>query len=42
MMGLRGRVWFTPQAALQLKASVAENSQYGVYGSVTARLPGVR
>jgi hypothetical protein len=42
MFGLRGRVWFTPEAALQIKASVAENSEYGVYGTVTARLPGVR
>jgi hypothetical protein len=42
MLGFRGRVWFTPEAALQVKASVAENSEYGVYGSVTARLPGVR
>ena len=42
IVGLRGRVWFTPQAALQLKTSFAGNSQYGVYGSVKARLPGVR
>jgi hypothetical protein len=42
MFGLRGRMWFTPEAALQIKASVAGYGQYGVYGSVTARLPGVR
>ena len=44
MFGLRGRVWFTPGAALQIKASTAggDNGEYGVYGSVTARLPGVR
>jgi hypothetical protein len=42
MLGLRGRVWFTPRAALQIKASVGGNSEYGVYGSATARLPGVR
>ena len=43
MFGLRGRLWFTPEAALQIKASVAggDNEEYGVYGSVTARLPGV-
>ena len=43
MFGLRGRVWLTPEAALQIKASVAggEGREYGVYGSVTARLPGV-
>jgi len=44
MFGLRGRVWLTPGAALQIKASTAggENGEYGVYGSVMARLPGVR
>jgi hypothetical protein len=42
MFGLRGRMWFTPAAALQIKASVAGHRQYGVYGSVTARLQGVR
>jgi hypothetical protein len=42
MLGLRGRMWFTPEAALQIKASAAGNAEYGVYGSVTARLPGVR
>ena len=43
MFGLRGRVWLTPGAALQIKASTAggENGEYGVYGSVMARLPGV-
>jgi hypothetical protein len=43
MFGLRGRVWFTPGAALQIKASTAggNNGEYGVYGSLTARLPGV-
>lgn len=43
MFGLRGRVWFTPAAALQIKASTAggENGEYGVYGSVMARLPGL-
>ncbi len=43
MFGLRGRVWFTPAAALQIKASVSsgEGGEYGVYGSVIARLPGV-
>jgi hypothetical protein len=40
MFGLRGRMWFTPAAALQIKASVAGYGQHGVYGSVTARLPG--
>lgn len=47
MLGLRGRMWFTPEAALQIKASAAGNGEYGVYeygvyGSATARLPGVR
>lgn len=44
MFGVRGRVWFTPAAALQIKASVSpgEAGEYGLYGSVTARLPGVR
>jgi hypothetical protein len=41
VFGLRGRMWVTPEAALQIKASVAGYGQYGVYGSVTARLPGV-
>jgi len=43
MFGLRGRVWLKPAAALQIKASTAggENGEYGVYGSVMARLPGV-
>jgi len=40
MFGLRGRMWFTPGAAMQIKASVAGHGQYGVYGSVTAGLPG--
>ncbi len=34
-LGMRGRVWFTPEAALQIKASVAGYGQYGVYGSLT-------
>jgi hypothetical protein len=43
MFGLRGRVWLTPGAALQIKASTAggETGEYGVYGSITARLPGL-
>jgi hypothetical protein len=43
MIGVRGRVWFTPAAALQIKASAVPGDyrEYGVYGSVTARLPGV-
>jgi hypothetical protein len=43
MLGVRGRVWFTPDAALQIKASTTgRNDEYGVYGTVTARLPGAR
>ena len=44
MFGVRGRMWFTPAAALQIKASMApgDYGEYGVYGSVMARLPGVR
>jgi hypothetical protein len=43
MLGMRGRVWVTPDAALQIKASTTTaNREYGVYGSVTARLPGMR
>ena len=43
MLGLRGRVWVTPDAALQIKASTTGRYQeYGVYGSVTARLHGAR
>jgi hypothetical protein len=43
MFGVRGRVWLTPGAALQIKASTAggESGECGVYGSVMARLPGV-
>jgi hypothetical protein len=43
MFGLRGRVWLTPGAALQIKASMVpgDHGEYGVYGSVMARLPGV-
>jgi len=35
MLGLRGRVWFTPDAALQIKGSLAGHGEYGVYGSLT-------
>jgi hypothetical protein len=42
MLGLRGRLWVTPEAAVQLKASAGSNHEYGVYGSVQARLPGPR
>jgi hypothetical protein len=40
MVGVRGRVWVTPDAALQIKASTASRQEFGVYGSLTARLPG--
>lgn len=45
MLGLRGRLWLTREAALQIKASVADggaHGEYGVYGSVTAGLPVAR
>ena len=40
MLGLRGRVWFTPDAAVQIKAGLTgQHSEYGVSAGVTARLP---
>jgi len=40
MVGVRGRVWITPDAAAQIKFSMSgQHSEYGLYGSVTARLP---
>ena len=44
MLGLRGRVWLTPEAALQIKTSTAagNHDEYGVYGSVVLRSRGAR
>jgi hypothetical protein len=43
MLGIRGRVWVTPEAALQIKASTTGRYQeYGVYGSITAGWHGAR
>jgi hypothetical protein len=37
MLGLRGRVWLTPDAALQVRASVAGHHEYAVFGGFQAR-----
>lgn len=38
-IGLKGRVWLTPAAALQVRASIGSLNQYDTALGVTARLP---
>jgi len=39
MVGVRGRVWLTPEAALQLRAAAGNFGQYDVSAGVAARFP---
>lgn len=42
MFGLRGRVWFTPEAAIHLRACIGGVDQYGIVGGLSARWPAKR
>jgi len=42
MLGVRGRVWFTPEAAVHLRACIGGQDQYGIAGGLSARWPAKR
>lgn len=42
MLGIRGRVWLTPEAAVHLRACFGGVEQYGVAAGLSARWPAKR